>query len=96
MCYCCQVAAPRPLPGGSQVQVFDLAGFKLSMVNSELITLMKVRAALWVAGVVAIHLAHVYGMLNGCLLADASSALHLTAYIACCSRTPCNQCLLCI
>jgi hypothetical protein len=44
-CVCwLQVAAPGPLPGGSQVQIYDLAGFKLSMVNSELITLLKVRA----------------------------------------------------
>jgi hypothetical protein len=41
-----QVAAPGPLPGGSQVQIYDLAGFKLGMVNSELITLFKVRTAL--------------------------------------------------
>ncbi|WIA09629.1 hypothetical protein OEZ85_009018 [Tetradesmus obliquus] len=39
--YLTKVAAPRPLPGGSQVQIFDLEGFKLSMVNGELITLFK-------------------------------------------------------
>jgi hypothetical protein len=42
-----QVAAPGPLPGGSQVQIYDLAGFKLSMVNSELIMLFKVGPALF-------------------------------------------------
>jgi hypothetical protein len=51
-CVCrLQVAAPGPLPGGSQVQIYDLAGFKLSMVNSELITLFKVRTALVVEAV---------------------------------------------
>jgi hypothetical protein len=51
VCRYLQVAAPRPLPGGSQVQIYDLAGFKLSMVNSELITLFKVcavGAVVWV------------------------------------------------
>lgn len=66
VCCCLQVAAPRPLPGGSQVQIFDLEGFKLSMVNGELITLFKVRGicSLWCCGA-AVAVAAVIWLLYG-------------------------------
>lgn len=37
-----QVAAPKPIPAGFQIQIYDLAGFKLSYVMGDMFSLFKV------------------------------------------------------
>eukprot|EP00775_Hariotina_reticulata_P007831 gene7831-8028_t len=39
--YLVKVAAPKPLPAGGQVQIYDLSGFKLSFFNLQMFTLFK-------------------------------------------------------